>query len=42
MSEEIADLALFLATDESRFITGTEILIDGGLTIVEPCPIGTT
>jgi NAD(P)-dependent dehydrogenase (short-subunit alcohol dehydrogenase family) len=42
MSEEIADLALFLATDESRFITGTEILIDGGLTIVEPCPIGPT
>jgi NAD(P)-dependent dehydrogenase (short-subunit alcohol dehydrogenase family) len=42
MSEEVADLALFLATDESRFITGTEILIDGGLTIVEPCPTGPT
>ena len=40
MSEEIADLALFLATDESRFITGTEILIDGGLTIVEPVSMG--
>jgi NAD(P)-dependent dehydrogenase (short-subunit alcohol dehydrogenase family) len=35
-SEEVADLALFLATDESRYITGTEILIDGGGTIVEP------
>jgi 3-oxoacyl-[acyl-carrier protein] reductase len=35
-SEEVADLALFLAHDESRFITGTEIVIDGGGTIVEP------
>jgi 3-oxoacyl-[acyl-carrier protein] reductase len=35
-SEEAADLALFLATDESRYITGTEIVIDGGGTIVEP------
>lgn len=36
--EEVADLALFLATDESRFITGAEIVIDGGATIVEPLP----
>lgn len=29
---EIADLALFLASDEAAFITGTEIYIDGGYT----------
>lgn len=28
--EGVADLALFLATDQSSFITGTEIVIDGG------------
>lgn len=28
--EEAADLALFLATGQSSFITGTEIFIDGG------------
>ena len=36
--EEIADLALFLSTDDSRFITGAEIVIDGGATVVEPYP----
>jgi NAD(P)-dependent dehydrogenase (short-subunit alcohol dehydrogenase family) len=28
--EQVADLVLFLASDESRHITGTEIYIDGG------------
>ncbi len=31
-NEEMADLALFLASNESRFITGAVIPIDGGLT----------
>jgi 3-oxoacyl-[acyl-carrier protein] reductase len=38
MPEEIAALALFLSTDDSKFITGADIVIDGGATIVEPFP----
>jgi len=30
--EEIAYGVLFLATDESSFMTGSELIIDGGLT----------
>lgn len=30
--EQVADVALFLASDESSFVTGTSILVDGGLT----------
>jgi meso-butanediol dehydrogenase/(S,S)-butanediol dehydrogenase/diacetyl reductase len=33
---EIAPLAVFLASDESKFITGQNILIDGGATVVSP------
>jgi len=33
-ASEVADLVLFLASDESRYITGAEILIDAGLTLL--------
>jgi 3-oxoacyl-[acyl-carrier protein] reductase len=29
--DDIADAALFLASDESRWITGEEILVGGGI-----------
>lgn len=34
--EEIADAAIWLCTDEARFITGQSILVDGGFTIPGP------
>ena len=33
-ASEVAELAVFLASDESSFITGTSVLIDGGYTAV--------
>ena len=33
--EDMGDLAVFLASDESKYITGQEIIIDGGNTIQE-------
>jgi NAD(P)-dependent dehydrogenase (short-subunit alcohol dehydrogenase family) len=30
---DTAYAALFLASDEARFVTGTEIVVDGGMTV---------
>ena len=30
---DVANAALFLASDEARFITGTEIIVDGGMSV---------
>lgn len=38
--EEIGDLAAFLGSDESRYITGTQIVIDGGSTLPETISVG--
>ncbi len=32
-AEEVADVAVFLASDAARFVTGQELIVDGGLTI---------
>lgn len=39
-AQEIAYAALFLASDESSFVTGTEFLVDGGLTAAYVTPLG--
>ena len=37
-AEEIAKAALWLASDESSYVTGTEFLVDGGLTAAYVTP----
>ncbi|XP_021753385.1 secoisolariciresinol dehydrogenase-like, partial [Chenopodium quinoa] len=34
--EDVANAALFLASDESKFISGHNLIVDGGFTIVNP------
>ena len=36
MGEHIAGAALFLATDDARFVTGESLVVDGGLTAAGP------
>ncbi|MDR0874637.1 MAG: SDR family oxidoreductase [Clostridiales Family XIII bacterium] len=40
--DEIAPAAIFFASDESSYITGQNLLIDGGATVVDPCGAATS
>ena len=37
-AKEIANAALYLASDESSYITGTEFIVDGGITAAYVTP----
>lgn len=37
-AEEIAKAALYLASDESSFVTGTSFMVDGGITAAYVTP----
>ena len=37
-SEEVASVALFLASNDSSFVNGVELFVDGGMTAIEPRP----
>jgi NAD(P)-dependent dehydrogenase (short-subunit alcohol dehydrogenase family) len=33
-TEEVATVALFLASDDSSFVNGVELFVDGGMTAI--------
>ena len=33
---DVANAVVFLASDEARYITATEIIVDGGMTAARP------
>ncbi|KAL4342391.1 hypothetical protein GQ457_08G017980 [Hibiscus cannabinus] len=35
-AEDIANAALYLASEEGRYVSGLNLLIDGGFTVVNP------
>ena len=37
MPEEVSGAVVFLASDDSSFVTGTTIMVDGGACVVDPC-----
>lgn len=39
---DVAHAALFMASDEARYITGQEIVVDGGLIDASPQPLAST
>jgi NAD(P)-dependent dehydrogenase (short-subunit alcohol dehydrogenase family) len=38
--EQIYGLAAYLASDEASYVTGTEVIIDGGMSVVDPFMLG--